>query len=50
MTQKYFTEDKSALRSPGPGAQLLRASSWYAKVMGSIPGQGIYKNPHIMNV
>ena len=29
---------------PGQVAQLVRASSQYDKVVGSIPGQGIYKN------
>ena len=33
-------------RNAGPGqvAQLIRALSWYAKVAGSIPGQGTFKN------
>ena len=41
----YF--DKSLLKVialPGQVAQLVRALSWYAKVAGSIPGQGTYKN------
>ena len=29
---------------PGQVAQLVRASSWYTMVVGSIPGQGTYKN------
>ena len=29
---------------PGQVAQLVRALSGYAKVAGSIPGQGTYKN------
>ena len=29
---------------PGQVAQLVRASSWYAKVTGSIPSQGICEN------
>ena len=34
------------LRSTGPGhvAQLVRALSRYAKVLGLIPGQGTYEN------
>ena len=36
-----FLENKKM--SPGQVAQLVTVSSQYAKVMGSIPGQGIYK-------
>ena len=34
------------VRNDGPGlvAQLVRAPFWYVKVVGSIPGQGTYKN------
>ena len=29
---------------PWTGSSVVRASSWYTKVVGSIPGQGTYKN------
>ena len=35
---------KNKETGPGQVAQLVRATSWYAKVAGSIPGQGTYKN------
>ena len=36
--------DSKTNRCPNWVAQLVRASSQYAKVVGSIPGQDIYKN------
>lgn len=30
--------------SPGQVAQLDKASSWYSKVVGSVPGQGIQES------
>ena len=35
---------KKCMLGPGWVCQLVRASSRYAKVSGSIPGQGTYKN------
>ena len=32
------------INGPGQVAQLVRASSGYAKVVSSIPGQGTYEN------
>ena len=36
--------DKKTWPCPGPVAQLVRVSTQYAKVVGSIPGQDTYKN------
>ena len=35
---------KKPNRNSGQVAQLVRVAGWYAKVVGSIPGQGTYKN------
>ena len=40
----YSLGVKKLLSGLGWAAQLVRVSSWHAKVVGSIPGQGTYKN------
>ena len=39
---------KYSFGGPGPVAQLVTALSLYAKVVGSVPGQGTYNN-QLMN-
>ena len=41
---QYLQSIKTSLPGPGWVAQLVGASSWRAKVMGSIPSRGTYKN------
>ena len=43
MTQEEIQPDKAGRWGPGWVAQLVRASSQYTKVAGSIPGQGTRK-------
>ena len=40
---------KNIMVGPGWVAQLVRMLSWYAKVVGSIPGQGTCKNQPMNN-
>ena len=48
LTQRVYLLQNSIRIShhlnPGWVAQLVRPSSWYAKVAGSFPSQGTYKN------
>ena len=37
-------EEKESANWPWPVTQLVRALSWYAKVVGSTPGHSTYKN------
>ena len=39
-----YNEVNMCNKGPGRVSQLVRASSWYTKVAGLIPGQGTYKN------
>ena len=42
--KKKKKKKKKKPQDPGPVAQLVRGSSWYAKVVVSIPSQGTNKN------
>ena len=43
-TREYQSDLKKEIPGPGQVAHLVRALSPYAKVVGSIPSQGSYKN------